>query len=282
MSARSAAAMASMSGVVLMAPPHGSLSPVPGLRGFRASLAVLEMQFRSVGTVAGIAAFAPGFLRVSCAGGWRGDPTPVMANSATSFFNQLWQTAVDRLHQQAVERGADGVVGVRVDQRRTDLGWQLQLSGTGFRLDAAERLQTPFLSALPMSDFVTLLGAGWVPSGIAWGNAAVHVHGPAMSAYYSRVQGINAEMPGPTQAVNAARAGAEAAVQASLRGSGSRGVVGMSIDIQRSAQACWGSRGGSTGMLVHAHAVGTGVVRFRDAALHVTPTRQLSRSVAGD
>lgn len=225
----------------------------------------------------------PGYLRVSCAGGWRGDPTPVLANTAESFFNQLWQTAVDRLHQRAVAVGADGVIGVRVDQRRIDAGWQLQLSGTGFRLASVERLPAPFLSALPMSDFLTLLGAGWIPCGVAWGNAAVHVHGPALSASYQGLQWANAEMPGPTQAVNAARARAEAALNESLRRTGARGAVGMTINIEHSPQACWGNRGtGSTGMLVRAHALGTGVVRYRESDLNITATRQLSGSRAGD
>ena len=248
---------------------------VPGLRGFRASLAILEMQFEPVGSVAGIAAFVPGYLRVTCRG-WSGDTSPVIHNAAEGFYNQLWTTAVDRLRDQAHKLGADGVVGVSTTQSSLDVGWQLQLSGTAFRLSGSARLAAPFLSTLPMADFLTLLAAGWIPTGIAWGHAAIHVHGPATSPSWQGVTWQNAEMPEPTDAVNLARTHAEAAARTTMRGS--RGAVGMTIDVQRQSQGCWNSR--TPGMLVLAHAVGTGVVQYRERALQIRPTQRLSVEVA--
>ena len=235
------------------------------------------MQFEPLGTVAGIAAYTTGFRKLACAGSNR-DPDPVVAGSAESFFNQLWGAAIDRLHEHAAGVGADGVLGVSVDQRPVDAGWQLQLSGTALRLPAAERLPVPFLSALPMRAFLTLLAAGWMPAGIVWGNAAVHVHGAAASPSLQGVNWRNAEMAGPTSGVNAARARAEAAVHRTLRASGAHGAVGMTIDMQHRSQACWGSN--VPGMMFLANAWGTGVVRYRDPALRIVPARALSREAA--
>ena len=247
------------------------------MRGFRALLAVLELQFQPLDTIAGIAAFTQGYLLRSCSG-WRGDPSPVVAGSTEQFYDQLWQTAVDRLHEQAHAIGADGVIGVGVTEGPLDVGWQLQLIGTAFRLRSlAEHLATPFISALPLGDFLTLLAAGWVPSGLAWGNAAVHVHGPAMSPSWQGVQWQNAEMAEATDAVNTARARAESDVRSTLRKGHAEGAVGMTVNITRHAQACYGNRNqSSTGMLVRAQALGTGVVRYRDTALDIMPSRRLS------
>ena len=233
------------------------------------------MQFESVGSVVGAAAFQMGYRLRSCAQWASSNPEPILAPSAENFYNQVWSTAVERLEQHAREMQADGVVGVTVDRRvLPDGGYQLTLSGTAVRHRSLEPLPTPFLSALPMGEFLKLLVAGWVPAGIAWGNAAVHVHGTATSAWRQGVQGRNAEMYGPTAGINAARERVEAFTRASLRRSLARGVVGMSVTINRESQGCTGSK--LPGMLIIAHALGTGVVRYRDPVASISTGRRLS------
>ena len=125
-----------------------------------------------------------------------------------------------------------------------------------------------------MSEFLTLLLAGWIPSGLVWGNAAVHVHGRAASPWWQGVARVNAEMRAPTDAVNAARARAQAMTQAAMAACSAEGTVAMSLSINRQPQSCRGSR--TPGMLITAHALGTGIVRYREPVVAITTGRRLS------
>jgi uncharacterized protein YbjQ (UPF0145 family) len=240
------------------------------LHGFRSLLSVLSLQFEAVGSVTGAYALQMGYAGIACT--YWGDTAnvPVIAANAENFHNQLWAGAIDRLEQDALRVGADGVVGVSVVEQPLDTnGHQLQLVGTAIRLRTVKQLPRPFLSALSMDDFLKLLMAGWVPTGIAWGHSAVHVHGWLASPWRQGVARQNAEMAGPTMGVNAARERAQLLMHKSMQGCRAQGTVGTSITITRHAQSCgsatgYGRRDGTAGMLISAHAVGTGVVRYRD------------------
>lgn len=134
-------------------------------------------------------------------------------------------------------------------QRTAGTGWQLQLSGTGLRLGPETQLAKPFLSALSMRDFITLLASGWVPTGLAWGHGAAHLHAGSDSPYTQGVLTKNAEMPGPTRAVNLARSRAQQALMGSLRTCRATGATGMTITIDRQRQRCY--RGGEVGTQRH-------------------------------
>src|SRR4051794_559195 len=222
--------------------------PVPAsLQGFRSLLAVLSLQFEGVGSVTGAYALQMGYSGVACTS-W-GDTAyiPVIAANAENFHNQLWAGAIGRLEQDALRLGADGVVGVSVVEQPLDTtGHQLQLVGTAIRLRTVDRLPRPFLSALSMEDFVKLLIAGWVPTGIAWGHSAVHVHGWLVSPWRQGVARQNAEMEGPTAGVNAARDRAQRMMHASMRRSRAQGTVGTSVTITRHSQACGTTTGSRT------------------------------------
>jgi len=245
------------------------------LQGFRSLLSVLSLQFEAVGSVTGAHALQMGYSGVACT--YWGDTAsvPVIAANAENFYNQLWAGAIDRLEQDALRLGADGVVGVSVVEQPLDVtGHQLQLVGTAIRLRTVEKLPRPFLSALSMDDFLKLLIAGWVPAGIAWGHSAVHVHGWLASPWRQGVARQNAEMAGPTMGVNAARERAQLLMHKSMQGCQAQGTVGTSITITRQSQACGSTTGsrtrdGAAGMLITAHAVGTGVVRYRDPVAFV-------------
>jgi len=239
------------------------------LQGFRSLLSVLSLQFEALGSVTGAYALQVGYSAIACS--YWGDTAtvPVVAANAENFYNQLWAGAIARLEQDALRLGADGVVGVSVVEQPLDTaGHQLQLVGTAIRLRSVDQLPRPFLSALSMDDFLKLLLAGWVPTGIAWGHSAVHVHGWMVSPWRQGVARQNAEMVGATMGVNAARERAQLLMHASMARCRAQGTVGTSISITRQSQACGNSTGtsqnGSAGMLITAHAVGTGVVRYRD------------------
>ena len=254
---------------------------VSGLPGFRGSLAVLEMALQPTGSVTGAAAYQRGYQYLVCRTWQSSDPQPVLAPSAEQFMNDLWSTAVERMEAQARAAKADGVIGVSVDQRPLDnRGWQLTLNGTGVRVDGLEPPPRPFLTGLQMSEFMALLLGGWVPAGLVWGNAAVHVHGFAASPYWQGVRLSNAEMQGPTDGVNAARTRAQMAAHAKVQSLSAQGAVAMSMQINRETMACQGNTGSKTpGMLITAHTMGTAIVRYRDPVVSISTGRQLSGRV---
>jgi hypothetical protein len=262
--------------------------PVPAsLPGFRSLLSVLSLQFEAVGSVTGAYALQLGYGGVACT--YWGDTAsvPVIAANAENFHNELWAGAIGRLEQDALRVGADGVVGVSVVEQPLDAnGHQLQLVGTAIRLRTVDQLPRPFLSALSMDDFLKLLMAGWVPTGIAWGHSAVHVHGWLVSPWRQGVSRQNAEMAGPTMGVNAARERAQLLMHKSMQACQAQGAVGTSMTITRHAQPCGSGSGysqrggGASGMLISAHAVGTGVVRYRDPVAPVGAAIDLKGAVA--
>ena len=74
--------------------------------------------------------------------------------------------------------------------------------------------------------------------------------------------------------VNAACERAQLLMHKSMQGCQAQGTVGTSITITRQSQACGSTTGsrtrdGAAGMLITAHAVGTGVVRYRDPVAFV-------------
>ena len=118
-----------------------------GLPGFRGALAVLEMEFEPAGSVTGAAAYQRGYQSLICWGWGTSSTAPLLAPSAEQFLNDLWSTAIQRLEEQARALGADGVVGVGVDQRAVgNGGWQLELTGTAIRAPGLDPPPRPFLS----------------------------------------------------------------------------------------------------------------------------------------
>ena len=87
------------------------------LQGFRSLLSVLSLQFEAVGSVTGAFALQLGYTGIACT--YWGDTAtvPVIATNTENFYNQLWSGAIDRLEQDALRVGADGVVGVSVAEQ---------------------------------------------------------------------------------------------------------------------------------------------------------------------
>jgi uncharacterized protein YbjQ (UPF0145 family) len=83
--------------------------------------------------------------------------------------------ALERLRSSA--RGADGVIGVRVTEKKL-FGRVTEVSVTGVAVRASGEVRPPepFLSDLDGRDFAKLLHSGWVPCGLALGIAAVGAH----------------------------------------------------------------------------------------------------------
>jgi uncharacterized protein YbjQ (UPF0145 family) len=244
------------------------------LPGFRSLLTVLESGFERAGFVMGAVAFQ--LMRpTSCMGSSRFGTEPLIYPDYEQAVRTAWRVAIDRLEGEAASRGAHGVVGVTATDEAvagSPFLHQLQLVGSAVRVAHLQPLARPFLSMLPMDDTLKLLLRGWVPSGIAFGFSAVHVHGWAASALMQNTVLANAEMSSLTMGMQLARVRAEDEVRGSLQLSQSQGAVASTVSLQRLPQTC----GGGQGALIEGRIVGTGVVRYREPAVAVSAARNLA------
>jgi len=232
------------------------------IAGLRSLLVVMDREFDPLGVVMGAGMFQI-WRPISCSGfGLRRAGEPLVYLSYEDAVRDAWAAAIGRLQSEALAAGAHGVLGVAVTATWTvdpNPMLQLQLVGTAVRLQGEPALPRPFLSTLSMEAFLKLLIAGWVPCGIAWGVAAVHVHGYDASPVFQGATWSNAEMPVPTAAVLLARSRLEEQARAALVDCGAEGAVDVRLDFERHGQAC----GNGQGVLLEGLLLGTGVVRYR-------------------
>lgn len=249
------------------------------MSGFRALLSVVSAGFEPLGVVMGAVALQI----IQPTGCWgvtgRTATEPMVFPGYEQAVWDAWQAVIDRLEADAVRAGAHGVIGVGLTEeglagaRRAGAAMTtLQLTGTAVRVPGCGPLRRPFLSMLTMEDTLKLVVRGWVPSGIAVGISAVHVHGWAASAFLQRSALTNVEMPGPTAGLQLARARAEKVAREALGTARAEGLVAARMDFVQSGQTC----GGGQGILIEGRLLGTGVVRYRDPVATLTSLRDLS------
>lgn len=233
------------------------------ISGLRSLLVVMDRGFDPVGVVMGAGMFQI-FRPVTCGsvGILKRAGEPLVYDSYEMALRDAWTAAIDRLEAETVAAGGHGVLGVAATATwtaATPSMFQLQLVGTAVRLQGEPLLPRPFLTTLAMEDFLKLLVAGWVPSGITWGVTAVHVHGYDASPLLQGTAWTNAELAVPTAAMLLARSRLEAQARDGLARCGAHGAVEVRLDFERRSQAC----GGGDGVLVEGLLLGTGVVRYR-------------------
>jgi uncharacterized protein YbjQ (UPF0145 family) len=248
------------------------MTPVAGLRSL---LVVTDRGFEPLGLVMGAGVFR--IWRPTTCGtvGLARAGEPLVYTSYEASLRQGWETVVGRLESEAAAAGAHGVLGVSTTQT-----WmpganmlQLQLLGTAVRLPGVAPLPRPFLSNLSMQEFLKLLVGGWVPCGLAWGVAAVHVHGYDVSPMWQGAAWRNAELPVPTEAVRLTRDRLDDQARATLARCRATGAVGTRLELERTSQAC----GGGDGVLIDGLVVATGVVRYRPSLASPSPALNLRR-----
>lgn len=149
---------------------------------------------------------------------------------------------------------------------------QLRLVGTAVEMPGVAPLRRPFVSMLTMDEVLKLMLRGWIPSGIAVGFSAVHVHSWSASPLSKGIVFANAEMESPTSGMALARARAEAEVRKALVDRGG-GTVAADVQLNYSQQRCSGSGGG---LLIEGLIIGTSVVRYREPVVAVSGVRNLS------
>lgn len=245
--------------------------------GFRSMLAFIGAGFQPRGVVMG--ALALQLYQPACMRRMAGETEPLVFERYEQALRDAWREVIGRLEREASKSDAHGVVGVSV-RANPDSGLaaggagvrEFRLVGTRVVVPGAPPLRRPFISMLSMDDTLKLLLGGWVPTGIAIGISAVHVHGWAASPMRQRKALANAEMEAPTAGVALARARAESEARRSLLGTHAEGIVAARLDVTQSAQPC----GGGQGLLLEGTLVGTGVVRYRDPVLAPSAVRNLT------
>lgn len=248
------------------------------LRGFRSLLAIIDVGFQPVGAVMGAATFQI-YRPTGCRGygPWTGTQPLIFASYEQAMRN-AWRNALDRLEAEAVRVDAHGVVGVSVTQQvptTTRAVTHVQLVGSAVRVRGAEPLQRPFLSMLAMDDTLKLLLRGWVPSGIAVGISAVHVHGWGVSPYGLGVGQNNVELAVPTAGMAFARARAEYELRQALVAGRAEGTVAAEVNVKRTSHSCGY---GQPAVMIEGRIMGTGVVRYRGPVVELAGVRDLSAS----
>lgn len=171
------------------------------------------------------------------------------------------ELAMERMEAEAVELGADGVVGVRLDVNYYDWGRgsaEFIAVGTAVRAEDGKSWRNkrgmPFTSDLSGQDFWTLLQTGHVPLGLVMGNCVYHVarRGPLTVL---RSIGRNRELTNFTGALYEARELAMRRMQEESEQLDASGVVAVQLE-QKSHQ--WGSH------TIEFLALGTAVARRAD------------------
>jgi uncharacterized protein YbjQ (UPF0145 family) len=129
------------------------------------------------GTAPWIATLTPAELRMARSHGIR----PISAVSATCWLHygfswtnghaQGWQTALQRLRDEARAAGANAVLDVKM--RTIPVGVEssmdFTLVGTAVKVDGLPASEEPIVATVPALEFVKLLEADIVPTGIAIG-----------------------------------------------------------------------------------------------------------------
>src|SRR5438552_10253615 len=136
------------------------------MKGLRALLAVLDLEFEPAGVVMGAGVFQV-YRPAGCRGlGFKTSGEPLIYTAYEEVLRQAWASALGRLQDEARAAGAHGVLGINVTQTWSGGApshFQLQLTGTAVRLRGQPPSQRPSFSTLSMSDFLKLLMGGWVP-----------------------------------------------------------------------------------------------------------------------
>jgi uncharacterized protein YbjQ (UPF0145 family) len=176
--------------------------------------------------------------------------------------------AMTRMEEEADDLGADGIVGVRLNISRHDIGGKVaEFVAIGTAVRHREGVihrapnGKPFTSDLSGQAFWTLLRTGHRPVGLVMGNCVYHVarRGPIQTA--SNLAS-NVELPNFTQALYDARELSMQRMQSEAQALGAKGIVG--VDLQEKSHEGWGSH------TIEFFAIGTAIVAS-DAAQAIEP-----------
>jgi len=183
------------------------------------------------------------------------------------------ELAMTRMEEEALELGADGVVGVRLDVNYYEWGKdaaEFIAVGTAVKAENGvshrNKLGKPFTSDLSGQDFWTLMQTGHVPQGLVMGTCVYHIAHRGLGATLGSA-GQNVELPNFTQALYEARELAMTRMQDEANELDATGIVGVRLE-EKSHQ--WGSH------TIEFLSLGTAVVKTSDEVTLPRPTTIIS------
>jgi uncharacterized protein YbjQ (UPF0145 family) len=115
---------------------------------------------------------------------------------------------------------------------------EFTVMGTAVRVVGCPALARPFVTELSGADFAKLVMGGWVPAGIALGIAVAGLHDELVTTSSGPWGTGNAEVPGYTGLISAARSGARARLERSARALGADGAVVSELAVRVSSDRC--------------------------------------------
>ncbi len=141
-----------------------------------------------------------------------------------------------RMEEEALELGADGVVGVRLDVNYYEWGSdtaEFIALGTAVKAEDGRSHRNnqgmPFTSDLSGQDFWILMQTGHIPQGLVMGTCVYHIAHRSLGQTI-RSAGQNVELPNFTQALYEARELAMTRMQDEANRLGASGIVGVRLE----------------------------------------------------
>jgi uncharacterized protein YbjQ (UPF0145 family) len=145
-----------------------------------------------------------------------------------------YDTAVLRMLLECRDLHGDGVVGVRLEQRRLGQDNREFIAyGTAVRAHGKTRPANLFSTMLPAHDVAKLLHGGWAPAAITIGISLAIRHDDWTTIQQARTWGGNTEVSGYTDLVNHVRSDARQQFGRRTAAYGADGAImsGMTLDI---------------------------------------------------
>jgi hypothetical protein len=154
-------------------------------------------------------------------------------DTRTHAWNLARRRALDRLSEEAIQVGADAVVGVHLRRSDHDLGKGLieyVVSGTAVRMPGSRRDRWPVLTDVSVQDYWRLLRAGHEPCGLVATSAVVFASPPLFTRLRRRRTTIrNQELAEISQAFQLARESVRTRICGQVMDAHGSGAVGVSF-----------------------------------------------------
>ncbi len=151
----------------------------------------------------------------------------------TGAWTMARRRALDRLSEEALQVGADAVVGVKLHRGEHDLrGGAIEyvVTGTAIRLPDSAGAAWPIVTDLSVQDYWRLLGAGHEPVGFVSTTAVVFASPPrATRVLRARTTSQNQELEEISRAFNLARETVRARLRGQLSDARGTGAVGVEL-----------------------------------------------------
>ncbi len=152
-------------------------------------------------------------------------------DTLTDAWNLARRRALDRLTEEALQVGADAVVGVRLHRGEHDLGRgtiEYVVTGTAIRLPGSDGARLPVLSDVSVQDYWRLRGAGHQPAGLLATTAVVFASPPSVvRRWRARHATQNLELEELSRGFHAARETVRAKLVGQVSDAHAAGAVGV-------------------------------------------------------